>query len=206
MSDNQDISIFSSDLRAEDVSKVRGHADQLKRITETLAGGGEFHIRATGRDLAPFIQPGDLMVFVSTNFVKMSEGDFLLYRSNAGIPAVRRAIRKSFLENQALVILRSEANHDDRETVRAGQLLARLTHVERHGKKIKAWRLNRGIIDWLTRYGTRHALSRIEDFVLSLLPIRKRIARRDAIRDGLIKVDREEGKKKGQNKDLFTKF
>ena len=206
MSDQQDINIFSSNLRMEDVASMRNQADQLKRITETLAGGGEFNIRATGKELAPFILPGDLLVFVSTNFVKMGEGDFLLYRSNAGIPAVRRVIRKSFLDNQALAIMRAEQNHDDRETIRAGQILARLTHIERHGQKIKAWRLNRGIIDWLTRYGTRHPLSRLEDLLLNLLPIRKRTERRAAIRDGLIKVDPAEAKKKGKTKDPFTKF
>lgn len=206
MSDREDINIDSARLRPEDLATMREQAALLKRITETLAAGNEFRIRATGKELTPFIQPGDLMVFVPTNFVKMGEGDFILYRSNHGFPVVRRAVRKSFLENQAMVILRTEVDHDDRETIRASQILARLSYVERHDRKIRAWRLNRGLIDWLTRYGTRHPLSRLGDLLLSLLPIRQRLAKRDAIRDGLANVDSHEAKKKSKKKDAITEF
>ena len=201
MSDQQDINIYSDKVSAEDVSHLKGAVDQIRRIMDSLAAGNEFHVRATGKELRPFIHPGDLLVFVSTNFVKLSEGDFVLFRNASGVPSVRRVIRKCFIEGQATVITRSDIDMNDREQIRAAQVLARLTHVERHGQKIRAWRLNRGLRDWLTHFGTRNVFSRFTDFFLSLFPIRKKLEGRRLIEEGLVAAPPE--KKSGKNKDPF---
>jgi hypothetical protein len=58
--------------------------------------------------------------------------------------------------------------------VKASQVIGRLVCVERHGKRIKGSRLNRGFVDWVTQFGTRHPLARIGDLFLLLLPISRR--------------------------------
>ena len=180
---------------------MQGAADAIQRIIDTLSAGNAFNVRVTDSTLMPFIQPGDLMVFKSTNYVKTREGDFVLYRLNSGVPAVRRVVRKLFVEGKATLITRSDVDHNERDQLRASQLLAKLVHVERHGRKISAWRLNRGPIDWLTSYGTRPVWSKFVDFVLFMLPLHKRREDNLEVGDDVTKIEApvlvRKSKKKG---------
>lgn len=151
-------------------SKYEDQAGLMTRIIDTLATGGEFSVRVTDHTLMPFIQPGDLMIFVSTNYEKMKVGDFVLYRLANGVPAVRRVVKKTLLEGHATIITRSDINVEDNDRVRAAQVLGRLAFLERHGKRIKGSKLNRGIVDWFTDFGTRHPLAKVGEMFLMLLP------------------------------------
>lgn len=184
----------------EESSIIAGSADALHRITDALASGKGCQVRVTDKTLLPYIQPGDLMFFVSTNFVKMGTGDFVMYRLGSGQPMVRRAISKCFIEGQATVITRSDVDHKDTDQVRAAQLMARLTHIERRGQKIKAWRLNRGLMDWVTQYGTRHPLSRVRDFFLAFLPVHSRKASASAAKKADLKKSEGAARRPGRGR------
>lgn len=169
------------------VAHIHDQADAMHRISETLSSGKEFSVRVTDHSLMPYIQPGDMMIFLATNYEKMRVGDFVLYRLTSGVPAVRRVIRKTLVDGHAVIITRSDVNLDEKDEVRAAQVIGRLAFLERHGKRIKGGSLNRGLLDWLTQYGTRHPLSRLGDLFFLLLPASRRLGQGTI--EGVNKVD-----------------
>lgn len=130
-----------------------------------------FAVTAKDDSVSPFIRSGDRMVFLQTSFEKMCVGDFVIYRLDDGSPVVRRIIAKGIdAHGRACVAARHERDGHQNDLVQATQVIGRLAYLESNGKRIKANRLNRGIFDLLTLYGTRQPFFRLTDCLLKMLP------------------------------------
>lgn len=156
------------------VENLHRQVDAVGNAVDTLSSGKELVVRVNDYALQPVIKPGDAMVFKATTYGKVRVGDFVMYRLNDGSPAIRRVVRKMiydrFGQRFLAVVTRGQSDPTMQDVVPVVKVMARLEYVDRGGTRIKPNRLNRGIIDWLTDFGTRSVFHRFLDVVLFFVP------------------------------------
>ncbi len=152
-----------------DLSRTSGVASSLEQCMKALASGEEVGIKASDSSMAPWIVPGDIMVFSTSNMEHVKAGDIVLYRSGGSAHA-RRVVRKTFLGHDIVLIIKADAQRKLDTPIKPPQISAVLKAVERKGRSIPARRLNRGILDWLTDYGTVSPLRKILGILFFFLP------------------------------------
>lgn len=150
---------------------MRTSAQTAGNVMDPKAVNNEFSVTVKDGSLEPYIHKGDTLILVKTDYEKMAVGDFVLYRLDNGESVVRRIIAKGTSQGRACVVTRWEQDEAKKEQVIAAHVVRRVTHViSSDGKRVRAGTLNRGLLDWLTQYGTRLPLFRLVELLLILIP------------------------------------
>jgi signal peptidase I len=147
-------------------------------LEETLNRGHSIRFRAPGDSMYPTIRNGDILTVTPIETASITIGDIILYRHKSGVTA-HRAIRitkrdahhsqhsalrpqTSDLSPQSYFILRGDAAVVFDDPVSAGQILGKVTLVERSGRRINPYTRSAKIL-----FSTRRLASRLRRFVFS---------------------------------------
>jgi len=102
--------------------------------TELLRSGQRVRFQATGASMAPSVLEGDRLTIEPVDATQVRPGDILFYATARGLTAHRVVERVS--DVPAAFRTRGDAAGSEDETVTAGQLLGRVTRVERDGRRV----------------------------------------------------------------------
>ena len=134
--------------------------DAIPQMTEILNSGGSFRLMVTGNSMLPFLRHRQDRVILAPVSRPIRRGDILFYLRGPEICILHRvhSIRADgslLMCGDAQVAL---------EPIQEGQVLARVTHVERNGKKISCEGLS-----WQLLCGIWRRLHVIRPYLLAIL-------------------------------------
>ena len=152
-----------------DITESTERATQISRYIDDINQGKEVVMRVGDKQWEPMLKQGDFMVFGPINLEKMGPGAIVLYRVGERL-LVRRVVRKAFIKSDMMLITKSLNGTNTDPPIKAATVLARLLHVDRPGARVPASRINRGLVDWLTEYGTASPFAKVTGFFSRLLP------------------------------------
>ena len=154
------------------------NANNLEKLcTELLQEGHSVKFRAPGDSMYPTICDGDEVTVTPIDAASIKKGDIILYRNKSGITAhrVMRIIERS--EARSRSALEDSQNRSSSETLRfilrgdaaivfddpvsADQILGKVTHVERKGRRIDPYALKATIC-----YNARRLAARLKRRIL----------------------------------------
>lgn len=101
-------------------------------VAEALRTWGVLKIRATGVSMLPTLWPGDLLTVQSRSLEEIEPGEIVLYRRRERF-FVHRAVSKCVIENDLFLIARGDSMPETDPPVRTGQVLGKVTEVQRAG-------------------------------------------------------------------------
>jgi signal peptidase I len=105
---------------------------KCKLVAEALRSWGVLKLRATGVSMLPTLWPGDLLTVQSHQPEHAEPGEFVLYM-RGGRFFIHRIVRKSLAGNQTFLITRGDCMAENDPPVRSGELLGKITEVQRAG-------------------------------------------------------------------------
>jgi hypothetical protein len=108
---------------------------QIDLVMTTLHQFGEVRLTAGGCSMIPFICPGDLLTVRALPLSRAEVGDIVL-SSREGRFCVHRLLRRWSQGDQSYFQTKGDALHQPDPVAWAGQLLGRVTTIERQGKRV----------------------------------------------------------------------
>jgi signal peptidase I len=108
------------------------HELKCELAAEVLRSSGRLRIQVTGWSMLPAIWPGDILVLESASPAEITEGDIVLFRRDRRLFA-HRVVRRG--EDQ--VQTRGDAMKYADAPIGKDELLGRLNHIVRNGKRIE---------------------------------------------------------------------
>jgi len=99
---------------------------------EALRRWGVLKLRATGVSMLPTLWPGDLLTVYSRRPEQVGPGDIVLYR-RGGRFFIHRVVSKSLIGNESFLIARGDCMSEEDPPVRSGEVLGKITKIERAG-------------------------------------------------------------------------
>ena len=163
------MSLYTSSEPFKDITESTDRATQISRYIDDLNQGKEVVLRVGDKQWEPVLKQGDFMVFGPVNLEQMGPGAIVLYRVGEKL-VIRRVVKKVFSKSDLMILTKPINGTKVEAPLRAASVLARLLHVDRPGARVPASRLNRGIVDWLTAYGTESPFAWVGRFFSRLLP------------------------------------
>jgi signal peptidase I len=119
---------------------MRGHSPgvvRLKLAEELLHSFGELRVSALGSSMVPAIYPGDVLTIRRQGADAAECGDIVLSaRGNRFF--VHRVLRKSEFAEGVRLLTRGDALAEPDPPIAAGELLGRVTSIERGARKLAA--------------------------------------------------------------------
>jgi hypothetical protein len=101
-------------------------------VAEALRTWGVLKIRATGVSMLPTLWPGDLLTVQSRRLEEIEPGEIVLYRRRNRF-FIHRAVSKCLIGDGLFLIARGDSMPEADPPVRIGQVLGKITEVERDG-------------------------------------------------------------------------
>jgi signal peptidase I len=101
-------------------------------VAEALRTWGGLKIRATGVSMLPTLWPGDLLTVQSRRLEEIEPGEIVLYRRRDRF-FIHRAVRKCLIGDGLFLIARGDSMPQADPPVRTGQVLGKITEVQRDG-------------------------------------------------------------------------
>ena len=127
--------------------------DAAEVIADLLARGHEVQFRARGDSMHPLIRNDDLLHVVPVRAPAIARGDVVLTRAERGLTA-HRVLRI----DAATLTTRGDNAPGVDPPLAVSQLLGRVTHAERDGRRMRVLRA-RGVVlvvlRWMTRVASR---------------------------------------------------
>jgi hypothetical protein len=160
---------LSSQMSSGELEDTTSRATQVSKYIDDLNNGREVVLKVGDRKWEPHLKEGDFMVFGAPNLEKLGPGAIVLFRAGERL-IVRRVVKKTFIKTDIMLLIKPIQGKAVEAPIKAASVLARLIHVDRTGGRVPAERLNRGLIDWLTAYGTASPLHRLTGFLAALVP------------------------------------
>jgi len=114
-------------------------AEKQQLLAEVLLSGGSARLRVTGSSMLPTIWPGDVAVLERVTPANLGAGDVILFQQNARL-FLHRIVALGSAANE--FVTRGDAMPQADPVVRADQILARVTAVERERKIIHRFALS----------------------------------------------------------------
>jgi signal peptidase I len=99
---------------------------------EALRSWGMVKLRATGVSMLPTLWPGDLLTIHSRRLDQSKLGDIVLYM-RGGRFVIHRVVGKSLTGDEAFLTARGDCMPQDDSPVRSGELLGKITEIQRAG-------------------------------------------------------------------------
>ena len=110
---------------------VQSPAQALPRLTAALAAGRPCRLTVTGNSMVPFLRHHEDVVWLERAAAPFRRGDILLYLRGTDTPILHRVHR---VERDGRLLMCGDAQRA-LEPIDPQQVLARVTHIERGGKK-----------------------------------------------------------------------
>ena len=149
-------------------------AGRIGQYRDTLAAGEDLYITAGKRGFPgiPQIEPGDTLVFGPYIWGKIRPGCIVLYLIGDKPLVARVALRTVHNGRYALKtnLKVTRKGTEEFRYIAPDQVLAVLKAVIRQSRRIPSWQMTRGLIDWVTDYGTRNPLGKLLDLLFLPLP------------------------------------
>jgi signal peptidase I len=99
---------------------------------DTLRAWGELKLRATGVSMLPTLWPGDILTVQSYGLEQVEPGEVVLYKRR-GRFFIHRVVRKSLTGGEVFLITRGDCMTEADPPVRSGEVLGRITEIQRAG-------------------------------------------------------------------------
>jgi signal peptidase I len=99
---------------------------------EALRTWGMVKLQATGVSMLPTLWPGDLLTVHSLRLEQSEPGDIVLYM-RGGRFVIHRVVGKTLTGDEAFLIARGDCMPQDDSPVRSGELLGKITEIQRAG-------------------------------------------------------------------------
>ena len=142
---------------------------------ELLEEGHAVRFRAGGSSMWPFIRDGDVLIVEPLEGGAVRVGDVVLYRTAAGRVMAHRVVIRTTDDGDVALLIRGDGSEGAGDTVVPGDVLGRVTWMERGGGAIRLDRWPRRMLVrlwiglWPLSLRCWHALSAARRAVLSLL-------------------------------------
>ncbi len=107
-------------------------APQMELAAEALSSGRAIRLCVRGSSMLPSLWPGDILTIAHTSFGDVVCGDIVLVRRNV----VHRVIRKENFGERVCLITRGDAVSQNDPLVEEGELLGKVTNIERNGRSM----------------------------------------------------------------------
>jgi hypothetical protein len=146
-------------------------------LEETLNCGHSIRFRSPGNSMYPTIRNGDILTVTPIGTASITIGDIILYRHKSGVTAHRVMHTLKQSENNSRSAPQGSQNRSSSETlhfflrgdaalvfddpVSADQILGKVTHVEREGRRIDPYTRRAKIL-----FSTRRLAARLRRFLI----------------------------------------
>ena len=141
-------------LNRPGIPKTIKAQDLARLAAAVLSKGASFRFQARGSSMSPFIKDGDTVTLSPPRDGSARLGDLVAF---APSKSHRLVLHRVVRAGEDYVLTKGDNSHPDRDfdpPIRQGDILGRVTHVERDGKKIRLGRgPERALIAFLSSRG-----------------------------------------------------
>jgi signal peptidase I len=115
-----------------DMNRQASEEGRCSLAAEALRTWGVLKLRATGVSMLPTLWPGELLTVQSCRAEQFEPGEIVLYMRR-GRFFIHRVVRKQVTGDEAYLITRGDCMPEDDPPVRSGEVLGKITEIQRAG-------------------------------------------------------------------------